>query len=94
MSKFIFDLGLKVKDSLTGFQGVIAYRAEYLTGCNQYGIQPWERDKDGDVRESKQFDENRLVVLKDKPYALPKPPAPIKLPGGPQQPVAARHTIK
>ena len=35
---FKFKLGAKVKDSLTGFEGIVMARTEYYTGCNTYGI--------------------------------------------------------
>lgn len=53
-------LGAEAKDVITGFKGFIMWRVEWLTGCNQYGLQPEMKKGDKDVPESKQFDENRL----------------------------------
>jgi hypothetical protein len=94
MSEFKFDLGTKVKDTLTGFKGVISYRAQYLTGCNQYGVQPEDLDEKGEPREARQIDENRLEVIKgSKPYVLPVPKKEvIKEPGGPQSPIKHRSS--
>jgi len=33
-------LGKKVKDIVTGFEGIAVSRVEYLNGCVQYGIKP------------------------------------------------------
>lgn len=37
--EFKFDLGDPVRDKITGFEGVVLCRSEYLTNCNRYGIQ-------------------------------------------------------
>lgn len=72
MSQFKFELGARVKDTLTGLKGPIVYRVEYLTGCNQYGIFTG-LDKDGNIRKDVQFDENRLEPIDKAPYKLPTP---------------------
>jgi hypothetical protein len=33
-------LGKKVKDKITGFEGIATSKHIYLTGCNQYAVQP------------------------------------------------------
>ena len=55
---YLFGLGVTVKDTITGYKGVITGRADYITGCNQYLITP-KSDK-GSMPESHWFDENRL----------------------------------
>lgn len=32
------ELGSRVRDMVTGFEGIAMARVEYLTGCTQYGI--------------------------------------------------------
>ena len=54
-------LGKKAKDKITGFEGIITSRHEYLTGCAQYGIQP-QIDKDGKVPDKAYFDEGRIEI--------------------------------
>jgi hypothetical protein len=39
MGKFEI-LGIEVKDVITGLKGVITARASYITGCDQYLVQP------------------------------------------------------
>lgn len=71
--EFQHDLGKRAKDLITGFEGTIVYRVNYLTGCDQYGIQPEiDPTKKNEIPESKQFDENRLSVYSDPPLVLPK----------------------
>ena len=42
------ELGQKVKDSITGFAGIVTGRAEYITGCHQILVQPPVKNaKDG-----------------------------------------------
>ena len=52
-------LGTKVKDSITGFEGIATSRVEYLIGCTQIGITP-PVDKDGKVPDVVYLDEYRL----------------------------------
>lgn len=52
-------LGDFARDEITGFEGVVIARAEYLNGCISYHIQP-EELKDGSPIEAQWFDEQRL----------------------------------
>ena len=78
-----FELGAKVKDSITGFSGTVTGRVEYLTGCAQYVIQPPLNAK-GDFVDGRWMDEDRLVVLDEPKHEIdvqragPDYPAPIK----------------
>lgn len=56
----MIELGQKACDKVTGFEGIIIGRIEYLFGCNQYGIVP--PAKDGKVGETQWFDEGRVQV--------------------------------
>ena len=55
------ELGSKVKCIVTGFEGIITERAEYLNGCVQYKVTP-KMKKDGTVQESYYIDEEQLKV--------------------------------
>jgi len=68
---FKFELGIKVKDQITGFSGVVTGRAEHITGCNTYGVIP-KVGKDGKIIEANWFDENRLEVIDKKILLLEK----------------------
>lgn len=54
-------LGHTAKDKVTGFEGTLVGRADYLYGCTQYCLCPTV-DKDGKVRDSQWFDEGRIQV--------------------------------
>lgn len=78
-------LGMKVRDVITGFEGIVYGRIEYLTGCTQMNVVP-PVDKDGKRREAEWFDESRLEVL-DEPIVLPgdrqEPKMAVATPAGP-----------
>lgn len=67
---FKFELGITLKDIVTGFKGIVMSRIEYLTGCNQYGICPKNLNKDGNPRDWQYFDEHRLQIVDAKPIKL------------------------
>ena len=58
-------LGAKVKDTVSGFQGVCISRTEYLNGCFRLGIQA-KVGKDGKAPDTHWFDEPQLKILSDK----------------------------
>ena len=80
------ELGQKVKDSITGFAGIVTGRAEYITGCHQILVQPPVKNaKDGgDFQEPHWFDEDRAEVIDPKQLTLPRTspgfdkPAPVR----------------
>jgi hypothetical protein len=55
-------LGLEGKDKVTGFQGIIIARVEFLFGCNQYGLAPKVTDN-GEVKDTQYFDEGRIEIV-------------------------------
>lgn len=58
-------LGDRVKDTLTGFTGVVTGRAEYLTGCNQVYILP-KSEKENEIKDGAWFDIERIEKLEDR----------------------------
>ena len=76
-------LGQEAKDKITGFKGIVLGKCEYITGCNQYLIQPKVK-KDGEHVSGHWIDEDRLEATKAKPISIknqingPDLPAPIK----------------
>ena len=70
---FIYDNGDEVKDAVSGFKGIIRARADYLTGCNRYGIQD-PKIKKGEIKpnEWSWFDEAELILIKKGKVKLPK----------------------
>ena len=54
-------LGKKAKDKITGFEGILTAKAQYLYGCTQYCLTP--PAKDGKTLTSEWFDEGRIEVI-------------------------------
>lgn len=54
-------IGRPARDQITGFEGLVLGRTEYLTGCAQFYLQPQTLDDKGEPREGRWFDEQRLV---------------------------------
>lgn len=52
-------LGDKVKDHITGFEGIVTGRATYLYGCVQVLVTAKKRKPDGDII-AEWFDEQRV----------------------------------
>jgi hypothetical protein len=57
----IMNLGAKVKDKITGFEGITTGKASYITGCDQFLVQP--PVKNGDFVEGRWFDIGRLDII-------------------------------
>jgi hypothetical protein len=75
----VIDLGDRVKDSITGFQGIVVIVSEYLQGCRRIVVQP-EALHEGKPVEPQYFDEPQLVLVKksvvaSENRAQPAPPA-------------------
>lgn len=58
-------LGQKVRDKITGFEGVTVSKVEYLNGCIQYGVRPYysETEMKGKYPEAEYIDEEQLEKL-------------------------------
>lgn len=56
-------LGDRVRDRVSGFEGIVVCRTVWLNGCVRVSIAPEKLDKDGKVQEPSHFDEPQLVVL-------------------------------
>ncbi len=60
-------LGSRVRDTITGFEGILTSRTEYLYGCVRVGVEPTGLDKDGNIPETGHFDEQRIAFIKTIP---------------------------
>lgn len=78
------ELGSRVRDTHTGFEGIAVAVTHWEHGCSRYGIQPTNLDK-GKMREIEWVDEQRVEVVE----ALKDAKAPRKV-GGP--PVRGQET--
>jgi hypothetical protein len=78
----MIELGKKAKDKITGFEGLLTGRAQYITGCDQYLLTPQVSDS-GTLQESRWVDEGRVEVIGEGIY-----PGLVKIPdqnGGPAE---------
>lgn len=82
---FKFELGCTVRDTITGFKGVVVNRTQWLNNCNVYGVQPREL-KDGKIQDKGHFDEPQIeLVLMEAPVAS------TRKTGGPERPISATN---
>lgn len=70
LKKHVDLLGFKVRDKVTGFEGVVSTVSFDLYGCIQVIVTP--PAKEGETKESKWFDIQRLVVT-DSARVMPVP---------------------
>ncbi len=54
------NFGKAARDKVTGFEGIITAKVQFLTGCDQYGIAP--PAKDGKIGETNYFDIKRVEI--------------------------------
>ena len=60
---FKYELGSEAKDKVTGFSGMIVSRAEWLTGCNVYGLKS-KYMKDGRPIDAVFIDEDAVELIR------------------------------
>ena len=86
------ELGDKARHVVTGFEGIVTARCEYLAGCSQVCLQPQGLKPDGGTFESLYFDEpyvdlvERGVVTNRTPQRDEGPSAPPGRRGDAAQP--------
>lgn len=59
-------LGDRVKDIVTGFEGILVARTKWLHGCDRLTIEPDKLDDKGMPQEAHNFDEQRIEVLEER----------------------------
>jgi hypothetical protein len=62
--EFKYPIGAEVRNKITGFEGIITSRVQYITGCDQYGLQP-RVDEKGNHREGIYADEGQLEPVNE-----------------------------
>lgn len=78
MAMFKFNCGDEVKDSITGFTGVVVARTEWMNGCLRYVVQSKKREVSTGKAIEDNFDEGQLSLLHPKKEKKKK-----DRPGGP-----------
>ena len=64
------ELGMRVKDEVTGFIGITVSKCIYLNGCVQFAVKP-PIDEKGEIKEDVWIDEAQLEIVDHG--ILPKP---------------------
>jgi hypothetical protein len=59
-----FNFHDEVKDTITGFKGVVVSIFKYINGCVRIEVQPEKLGKDGKPAESFIFDSDQLALVK------------------------------
>lgn len=81
------ELGDKVRDVVTGFEGIAIGEHQWLTGCRSISVQPGKISEDGKLSEATGFDEHRLQIIQKSAVKMPSAEAPpasaIATKGGP-----------
>lgn len=67
MQQYMKLMGLKAKDSVTGFTGVVECVSFDLYGCVQVTLRPEIDKKDGKPKDAHWFDHKRIEVLGKRP---------------------------
>jgi len=83
---FKYGLGDKVKDAITGFEGIITLRSQWLNACNTYGVTCTEL-KDGVPQDKQHFDEPQLSLVEEEVHE------PQRATGGPHGKVPSTTTF-
>lgn len=63
-------LGDRIRERITGFEGICFGKTEYLTGCRHVCISPESCDDKGKPKEAEWFDENRCEVVVEAAIAV------------------------
>jgi len=59
-------LGRRARDTISGFEGIIEARTEWLNGCYRIVIAPTHLDKDGKLIPNCSFDAEQVEVLPEQ----------------------------
>ncbi len=66
-------LGDHVKDTITGFNGIVVAITEWMNQCRRISVQPKALSKEtGAPIEAQSFDESQLVMVKAKSVPVPR----------------------
>ena len=79
------ELGMMVREEITGFSGMVVGRSEWLWGCVTIGVLSGEL-KDGKPVPEQWFDEGRIVEIEEAEQREP----PEEITGGPARSVPSR----
>lgn len=79
-------LGDRVRDKISGFEGVATCRTAWLYGCIRWMVSPEKLDKGGDIIAPQVFDEPQLALVSANVLKIAPPPLLLAAPVGPPTP--------
>ena len=80
----MIELGKKARDTISGFEGIVTARHEYLYGCKRVSVTP-QKLQEGKPIACEWFDEGQLEIVEETAPDDSKPAEPREdLKGGPQ----------
>lgn len=79
-------LGDLARDTISGFQGIVTSKHDYLNGCTRFGLAP-QTLKDGKPIETCIFDQEQVELVEARPRPAPTPK------GGPEREIPAAREI-
>lgn len=79
----MYQLGNKVRDVITGFEGIATGHCRYMYGCNQVLITPDRLGSDGKTLNGEWFDDQRVEVIEER--VIPVSATATAIAGGPQR---------
>lgn len=69
--RIAIELGDRVRDRITGFEGIVTGITEWLFQCRRPIVQPSSLTTDGKPTESQSFDEEQLEVIEAGAFFVP-----------------------
>ncbi len=80
MANFNYQLGLKLRDMVSGLEGIATSRVEFINGCIQYGVSG--KADNGKIPDTHYIDQQQLevvdngIVIKSQPTGGPRSDTP------------------
>lgn len=66
----LIELGDKVKDKISGFEGIAVGRTKWIHGCDRINVAQMGLGKDGEPGKTYSFDEAQLNITQKQAYAF------------------------
>ena len=85
MTPGVAQLGDRVRDPITGFEGICVSVTQYMSGCERIGVLSQKLDKDGKPQDWHHFDNVKLKIVRRKAFKVHEPEKPyVEKTGGPR----------
>jgi hypothetical protein len=86
----MIQLGDRVRDRITGFEGIVIGITDWLYQCRRPIVQPSTLTSDGKPTESMSFDEDQLDVLEAGAFVIKRPDRAVTAEATAEVPVAVK----